>query len=130
MKLRFALPLVALAALVAAAAPAIAAPAPHSPNLIRNAGAERTTKKPDPSGGKVGVVGWAVPKAGEFTAVAYGTPAFPDKTSPGPKARGKNFFAGGPDGAVNRATQTDSLAAYKGWIGAGKARFTLAGWLG
>jgi hypothetical protein len=53
------------------------------------------------------------------------------KTDPGPKNRGVNFFAGGPNGKANgqTGTQTDSLKAYAGVIAAG-ATFKLAGYLG
>jgi hypothetical protein len=101
-----------------------------SPNLIRNAGAEHTKTKPTEDGGKVVVTSWTVAKRYDFTAVRYGTPSFLAKHDPGPKNRGKNFFAGGTDGAKSIATQTDSLTGYASWIKGGKAHFTLSGWVG
>jgi hypothetical protein len=114
-------------ALPAAAASTTSTP---SPNLIRNAGAERTKTAPTDGGDKVVVRSWSVAKRYYFTAVRYGTPAFLAKQDGGPKNRGKNFFAGGSDGTKSIATQTDSLTTYRSWIKAGKAHFTLSGWLG
>jgi hypothetical protein len=113
---------------VAQAAPAArAAKAPV--NLIKDAGAEKA--KPDSDGGKVKVPSWTPAKGSQFTAVAYGASGgFPDKSSPGPKERGKAFFAGGTSGSTSGATQSESLAADKSLIKAGKAEFTLSGWLG
>ncbi len=118
----------------AATAPAHAAeraPAAASApvNLIRDPGAEKAA--PEASGGKVIVPSWTTGKGDLFTAVAYGGPGgFPETTSPGPKKRGKNFFAGGPSGNTSAGQQTDSLAAYKKLISAGKARFALGAYLG
>lgn len=97
-------------------------------NIIRDAGAERAT--PDTSGDKVPVKYWHVSKKSQFTAVGYGAPAFPDATSPGPKHRGKNFFGGGPTGTSSTGTQVDSLSGHIRLIKSGKAKFTLAAWLG
>lgn len=99
-------------------------------NIILNPGAEAGTGSSD--GSKVPVPHWTVSKAGTFTAVQYGASGgFPDSTSPGPKARGVNFFAGGPNATANtqKATQIDSLTAYAGVIAAG-ATYTLSGYLG
>jgi hypothetical protein len=101
-----------------------------SPNLIRNASAEHTTPKPTDYGDKVTVTAWTVAKRYDFTAGPYGAPSFPGKHDVGPKGRGKNFFAGGTDGRKSIATQVDSLADYVPWVKAGKAHFTLSGWLG
>jgi hypothetical protein len=98
-------------------------------NLIKDPGAEGA--KPDSGGGKVKVPRWTPAKGSQFTAVAYGASGgFPLSSSPGPKHRGKNFFAGGPSGNTSGASQTDSLKAYARLIGKGKAKFTLSGWLG
>jgi hypothetical protein len=113
-------PAVAQAAVRAAPAKAV--------NLIRDPGAERA--KPDAAGGKVKVAGWTVAKGIMFTAVAYGAPEFPGRHSPGPKVRGKNFFAGGPSGTTSGATQIDPLAADARLIGSGKAVFRLSAFLG
>jgi hypothetical protein len=125
-----------LATLVATAmAPAVAVAATHPAskakvvNLINDAGAEKA--KPDTDGGKVKVPDWTPAKGSQFTAVAYGASGgFPDSSSPGPKHRGKNFFAGGPSGNTSGATQSDSLKAYATPISKGKAKFKLSGWLG
>jgi hypothetical protein len=102
---------------------------PAAPNLIRDPGAERA--KPVPSGGRVKVPGWTPARGSQFTAVSYSAGSgFPTSRSPGPKKRGKNFFAGGPSGAVSVGRQTDSLANDRRLIASGKARFALSGWLG
>jgi hypothetical protein len=119
---------------VAAASPAGAAAARHavpsSGNIMVNAGAEHTGRRPTANGDKVPVTGWTVAKRYKFTAVRYGTSGFPTRTSPGPKARGRNFFAGGITGTHSVATQTESLAKWRPWIKNGHARFALAAWLG
>lgn len=119
---------VATAALAPAAGAAADRTAPAPVNLIRDAGAAGAT--PTSGGDKVHVKGWTVSDHSQFTAVAYGAPGFPDENSPGPKHRGKNFFAGGPSGDTSKGTQTDSLQPYRQLISAGKAHFVLAGWLG
>ena len=123
------------AAGLAAFAPAVAQAASHSAarakvvNLIKDSGAE--SAKPDSDGGMVKVPAWKPAKGSQFTAVAYGAAGgFPASSSPGPKHRGKNFFAGGPSGNTSGASQSDSLKAYAKAIGSGKAKFQLAGWLG
>lgn len=97
-------------------------------NIVQNPGAEAAKGSAD--GSVVKVPDWTKNKGAKFTAVQYGASGgFPDATSPGPKDRGKNFFAGGPDSSGTHATQTDSLASYKKVIAAG-ASYTLQGWLG
>src|SRR5262249_31004870 len=87
--------------------------------------------KPDSDGGKVNVPRWTRAKGSQFTATAYGASGgFPDSSSPGPKHRGKAFFAGGPSGHTSAATQSDSLKAYTQAIASGKAKSKLSGWLG
>jgi hypothetical protein len=93
--------------LIAAAPPGTAEPsraASHtSGNLIRNAGAEKTTPAPSSDGtAKVALAHWKVPKKDRFTAVAYGTPEFLAKKAAGPSGRGKNFFAAAPTAGVRR----------------------------
>lgn len=107
-----------------AATPAATSPA----NIIRNAGAEHATPLTD--GSKVPVKYWHVRKRYYFTAVGYGSPAFPAQHSPGPTNRGKNFFAGGQTGTNSIGTQTDSLAKYATLIRSGNARYHLGGWFG
>lgn len=116
----------AIAGLPAGASAATAAPT----NIILNPGAETGTGSAD--GSTVPVPHWTVKKGSTFTAVKYGaTGGFPTVKSPGPKTRGKNFFAGGSDGKANAqsGTQTDSLKAFSGVIAAGAA-YTLSGYLG
>ena len=118
-----------LAALAPAVAQAASHPAAKVVNLIKDSGAE--SAKPDSDGGKVKVPDWKPAKGSQFTAVAYGAAGgFPASSSPGPKHRGKNFFAGGPSGNTSGASQSDSLKAYAKLIASGKAKFQLAGWLG
>ena len=54
--------------------------------------------------------GWRA--TGEITEVSWDASTdLPARTDPGPADRGKNFFAGGPGGTLNTATQTDALPA-------------------
>jgi len=100
---------------------------PTSGNLITNGDAEGGAGAPG-SSQIASPPGWMV--TGQFTAVQYGASGgFPDHTSPGPDDRGHNFFAGG-NAPLSTATQTVSLAAYRGEIAGGKATFVLDGWLG
>lgn len=121
---------VAATAVLLAPGSASAASSHTSPNLIRNPGAEQTGQVPTDDGSKVPITDWTVGKKQHFTAVPYGADGFPLKSDPGPKSRGNNFFAGGPNGRINIATQRDSLSGYTGWIKSGKATFALSGWLG
>ena len=99
-----------------------------TPNLIRDPGAESATPN---NSNKVAVPGWVVGASSNFTAVSYATSdGFPIPTSPGPKRRGHNFFAGGPEGDVSTGSQVDSLAAEAALIRSGHASGTLSGWLG
>ncbi|HEY1615994.1 MAG TPA: hypothetical protein VGG25_00170 [Streptosporangiaceae bacterium] len=97
-------------------------------NLIKDSGAEQA--KGTQSGDKVKVPDWTPAKGSQFTAVPYGAPDFLLKNSPGPKDRGKNFFAGGPSGNTSGAHQRISLSSLRTLIKSGKASFTLSGWFG
>jgi hypothetical protein len=108
--------------------PAPTSPAAASVNVIQDPGAEQA--KGNSEGSQVPVKDWKILKGTEFTAVPYGAPEFPTKSSPGPKHRGKNFFAGGTSGATSGATQVDSLSADLGFIKRAKGRFSLSAWLG
>jgi hypothetical protein len=101
------------------------------PNIIKDGGAEGA-KQADLSGvTRVPVASWTPFPARGFTVVRYGSPEFLTKTGPGPKVRGKNFFAGGEYGpSPAGATQVDSLKPYLALIAKGKAKFTLSGWFG
>jgi uncharacterized protein (DUF2141 family) len=65
-----------------------------------------------------------------FTAVQYGIPTFPPLTSPGPAARGTNFFAGGPNDTDSIAFQTIDLKTVATDIDAGRLSAELSGWVG
>jgi hypothetical protein len=96
-------------------------------NLIVNGDAESDTGAPSNSQ-IVKPTGWTT--TGEFTAVQYGASGgFPDKNSPGPSDRGKNFFGGG-NVAKSTATQTIDLSSGAQAIDSGGVTYTLAGWLG
>ena len=105
------------------------AQAATSPNLIANPGAGVGHGSSD--GSVVPVPKWTELTGTTFTAVLYGaTGGFPTANSPGPPNRGKDFFAGGPGTDTVTAVQTISLAPYLTAIKAGKAQFSLSGWLG
>ena len=77
-------------------------------NLINNPGAEAGPGTQNDS--VVKVPGWKS-TGGSFTVASYawsGGDLSP--TTPGPPHRGKNYFYGGPGGAVSTGTQTLSLA--------------------
>ena len=94
-------------------------------NLIVNPGAESAPGADADS--VVRVPGWRT--KGSFTAAQY---AWSDgdvsASSPGPKARGKNYFYGGPGGRLSSGAQAISVRA--SGIATGKVSFTLSGWLG
>ena len=102
--------------LIAAAPPGTAEPsraASHaSGNLIRNAGAERTTPAPSADGTrKVALAHWKVAKKYRFTAVAYGTPEFLAVAAPGPDGRGwLGGFESQRDHAVVKVTWLNAHA--------------------
>jgi hypothetical protein len=101
-----------------------------SPNLIKNFGADNGAGG---NGNVVAVPGWKRAAGGTATSVKYGTPGgFPLANTPGPPARGKNFFAGGPSGAsaTQKLTQTVSLSAYKAKIMGGAVKYNASGWFG
>jgi hypothetical protein len=99
----------------------------YDKNLVVNGDAEAGPGASG-SGGVMKPPGWTT--TGEFTAVQYGASGgFPDKTSPGPSDRGKNFFAGG-NVAVSTATQMISLAAAAADIDQGTVTYVFSAWLG
>jgi hypothetical protein len=106
--------------------------ATSSKNLILNGGAEAGTGSP--TGAVVPVPHWTDSTGNSFTAVKYGATGsgFPTATSPGPKNRGANFFAGGPNDPNDSivATQTVNLASYVKAIKGGGVTAKLVGWLG
>jgi hypothetical protein len=100
---------------------------PFGNNLIVNGDAEANVGAPSNTV-IVKPAGWTT--NGEFTAVQYGASGgFPDKTSPGPQNRGRNFFGGG-NVAVSTASQVIDLSAGATAIDAGSATYVLSGWLG
>lgn len=96
-------------------------------NLVVNGYAESDTGAPSNSQ-IVKPTGWTT--TGEFTAVQYGASGgFPDKNSPGPSDRGKNFFGGG-NVAKSTAAQTIDLSSGAQAIDSGGVTYDLTGWLG
>src|SRR4051794_1575071 len=77
-------------------------------NLVANPGAEAAPGAQD-SSAQVPLPSWAV--TGFLTAVAYGTSSFPTTEDGTRLGGGANFFAGGPDGDVNTATQVIDVSA-------------------
>jgi hypothetical protein len=104
-------PLAALAAALLLAAPA-RADLP-SGNLVVNPGAEAAPGAPD-SSAQAPPPGWTL--SGPLTAVAYGAPAFPTTEDAARLGGGASFFAGGPDGDVNTASQVIDVSAGAGEI--------------
>jgi len=98
-----------------------------SPNLLANPGADAGAASPD-GYQTVPIPSWTV-TSGAPVVVSYGTPDFPSATSGGSSNRGANFFAGGNNGDAG-LTQTVSLSSYATDIDAGRATYSLAGWLG
>ncbi len=73
------------------------------------------------------IPGWT--KEGAFTVVQYGSPMLLSTDAYGPQTRGKNYFAGGPNGGKSTATQTIDLSAGAVEIDAGRVRFYLSAFL-
>ena len=98
-------------------------------NAIVNGDAESGAGSAD--GSPVAVIpGWEF--ANTFTVVNYqatGT-SFPLITSPGPAARGNNFFAGGRNQDSAGAWQTVDVTNISSLIDAGSVDFTLSGYFG
>jgi hypothetical protein len=92
--------LATLAAALLLAAPASADLPPG--NLVVNPGAEAGPAATD-SSAQVPLPGWTV--TGSLTAVAYGTSGFLTTDDAARFGGGAKFFAGGPDGDVNTASQ-------------------------
>jgi hypothetical protein len=129
---RFSIP-VAIATVALAALPSLAgqAFAATTPNILKNPDAEAGAGSSD--GSVVAVPGWTETNGASFTAVKYGaTGGFPTGTSPGPKTRGKNFFAGGPNDENSSivASQTVKMKPYHKAIDKGTVTYSLQGYLG
>jgi hypothetical protein len=121
--------LASLGLILSGGAPASAAGAKK---VLKNGGAELGAGSP--TGAVVPVPDWTDSTGASFTAVKYGATGggFLTATSPGPKNRGHNFFAGGPNDPNDSivATQTVNLKPYATSIKGGHVSATLHGWLG
>jgi hypothetical protein len=110
----------------------VPAGAASTKNLIINGGAEQGAGSGN--GHVVPVPDWTDTTGASFTVVKYGATGggFLSTTSPGPKKRGVNFFAGGPNDPNDSitATQTVNLAPYVSSIKGGNVTASLTGWLG
>src|SRR5436305_2983725 len=98
-------------------------------NLIVNGDAEAgPSVASGTSTTKVTVPQWTT--VGGFTVGAYDGEGFLQKEDSGPANRGKQFFYGGPGGAVSSASQIVDLTAAATEIDAGLAQFHFSGYLG
>lgn len=104
----------------------------NTKNLILNPGAEAGAGSS--TGAVVPVPDWTDTTGASFTAVKYGATGegFPTASSIGPKNRGANFFAGGPNDPNDSivAVQTVNLSAYASAIKGGHVEAKILGWLG
>lgn len=99
---------------------------PATPNLIANPGAE---DGPGGTGGQVvSIPGWHV-LDGEATVIRYDAGAgYPGLLDPGPSARGRQFFGGGPVPRTRLAQ--DIVLPDPSGIDKARVRFSFSGWLG
>ena len=96
-------------------------------NLIKNPAAEADTG----GNGYVDVPPSRWTRTGALTVVKYGAGGgLPGVASPGPPSRGLNFFAGGPNSALSKGTQTASISWAAPVIDAGHAQYLVVGFLG
>jgi len=73
--------------------------------------------------------GWQT--TGLFNVVQYGaTNGYPTAAAPGPANRGKNFFTGGPDGALASAAQRIDISKHAAAIDAAALTCHFSGYLG
>ena len=113
----------ALAAVLIPAASAAAAVPPG--NLLANPGAEAGPGAPDDATIDA-PPGWTA--IGDVTAVQYGASGgFPTTADSAALGGGANFFAGGPDGDANAATQTVDVSPAAPEIDAGGVIATVSG---
>ncbi len=115
-------PLLCLLALAPAAWAAV-----PSGNLVQNPGGEAGQGANDASS-QPATPSWSV--TGTFTQVRYGAPGFPTAEDGSRAAGDKNFFAGGPGGAVSTASQTISVAEAATEIDAGGLGWSLSAFIG
>lgn len=106
------------AGLVADAELAEPAELPATPNLIANPGAED-----GPCGSVVSIPGWHV-LDGAASVLPYDT----GSAAPGPSARGRQFFGGGPVPRTRLAQ--DIVLPDPSRIDKARVRFSFSGWLG
>ena len=88
-------------------------------NIITNPGAEASATV---------ATGWTANSTPKV--VAYGAPAFPSATDPGPSTRGKNFFAGGPSNSESDLFQTIDVSSLAASIDAHQIKYSLSAYLG
>jgi hypothetical protein len=100
-------------------------------NLIANPGAEADVGSTDAScGGNLDVTGWD-PETETFSAIQYGTGAFPSTAESAEIGGGSNLFTGGcPAAAVSTGEQTAVVSGASPEIDAGQVIATLTGHLG
>ena len=100
-------------------------------NLLANPGAETDVGSTDAScGGDLDVTGWA-PETGTFSAIQYGTGAFPSAAESAEIGGGSNLFTGGcPTTPESTAEQTASVTDASPEIAAGQVIATFTGCLG
>jgi hypothetical protein len=121
----------ALAVLLTVLAAAPAQAVLPAGNLILNPGAEADVGSTDAScGGDLDVTSWD-PETGNFSAIQYGTGAFPSTAESAEIGGGSNLFTGGcPTDAVSTGEQTAVVSGAAPEIDAGQVGATLTGYLG
>jgi hypothetical protein len=117
--------LAALTAVLVFAAPA-SAEIPAG-NLVQNPGAD-AAEGAATSDAVAPLPSWTVEST--FTAVQYGAPAFPTVEDGTRLGGGRNFFAGGPGGAVSSASQVIDVSRAAPEIDAGRVTAALSALIG
>jgi hypothetical protein len=125
--------LIAIALLpIGTIASAVADDSLYGHNLIANGDAEAGDGLP----GAGNIPGWTTDAntAVGIISVQYNyqfpTGNYPDSGVPGPRHRGKNFFAGGTNSAESVATQPVDISAILADVDAHSVHYALEGWLG
>jgi hypothetical protein len=95
-------------------------------NRIVNGTAEQGEASPNGYDVVADIPGWK----GGFTVVTYGAADFPGVQHASAIGGGKSFFAGGPGNAGSAVTQSIDVTAKRALMDSGKAKATLAGYLG
>jgi len=120
-----------LLAATAGSAPGGAARIAFGQNLVVNGNAEAGPGSPNDGAKLMPIPGWK--RMGTFTVIQYGgSGGFPDKNSPGPSNRGKNFFAGGPGSPKDQtsASQLIDVSTLSAGLKSGKAKFSFSAYIG